>query len=227
MPYTACAYRCRCSEPSALVKARSRLPVRYRCCPLMSPGSRPKTCPKAPLGISHLRAVLGSTLSATDQRVYFSLTGAHPGPFSGPPRSPVSSSWGMSCDECQPDRLVAAGLASMLGGPAVGGRRSSMAWLATAGGRRSPREPMFGLVGHGWRGPVRLGPCGNGHRPGPGGIRFLLANLPRWLAARERRDRMELAVRGWQSHLLSLRQQRERLGSLQLPACASAQKHPS
>lgn len=74
--------------------------------------------------------------------------------------------------------------------------------------------------------------CGSDHAAtvtgrGPGGIRFLLANLPRWLAARERRDRMELAVRGWQSHLLSLRQQRERLGSLQLPACASAQKHPS
>jgi hypothetical protein len=47
MPYTARPHECRCSEPSPLVKAESRLPPRYRCCPLLSPGSCPKHAPGA------------------------------------------------------------------------------------------------------------------------------------------------------------------------------------
>jgi hypothetical protein len=45
MPYTACPHGRRCSEASPLVNARSRVPARYRCCPLMSPGSCPKHAP--------------------------------------------------------------------------------------------------------------------------------------------------------------------------------------
>src|SRR4029453_2347718 len=47
MPYTARPHECRCSEPSPLVKAESRLPPRYRCCPLLSSGSCPKHAPGA------------------------------------------------------------------------------------------------------------------------------------------------------------------------------------
>jgi hypothetical protein len=45
MPYTARPGERRCSEPSPLVNTESRLPARYRCCPLLSPGSCPIHAP--------------------------------------------------------------------------------------------------------------------------------------------------------------------------------------
>ena len=45
MPYTACPSERPCSEPSPLVKARSRLPAGHRCCPLLSPASCPRHAP--------------------------------------------------------------------------------------------------------------------------------------------------------------------------------------
>jgi len=47
MPYTACPHGRCCSRALALVKPRSALTARYRCCPLMSPASCPKHAPAA------------------------------------------------------------------------------------------------------------------------------------------------------------------------------------